>query len=88
MTMTDREEAFGELPPNTYLWCLHCERTYLNGQHRIERKRNGRTLEEYQMCPYPDCDGDAVIDSWLWNRVIEYHPEYPLKPQPGVVYQR
>jgi len=39
-----------------------------------------------QLCPYPDCNGDAVMDSMTWEWLREYHPEYPEVPQPGVMY--
>lgn len=39
-----------------------------------------------QMCPYPDCDGDTVIDAFEWEWLRNYHPEYPEVPEFGCVY--
>jgi hypothetical protein len=33
------------------------------------------------MCPYPECSGDTVMDSLLWEEVREKHPEYPEIPE-------
>jgi len=39
------------------------------------------------MCPYEGCDGDAVIDAWLWTDVADEHnPSYPAIPELGKVY--
>ena len=40
-----------------------------------------------QMCPYPGCDGDTVLDAFQWEWVRSYHPEYPDVPEDGVVYR-
>jgi len=80
MAKSHREETFGKVAPGTILWCLHCERTYEHGNWREE---NGM-----QMCPYKDCDGDAVIDAWEWETICQYHPEYPKKPVNGKIYPR
>lgn len=77
MEQSHRDQAFGETS-SEYLWCLHCERTYENGKWRNE---NGM-----QMCPYPDCGGDAVIDAWEWEKVREANPDYPERPEAGKVY--
>lgn len=78
MSDSHRENAFDETPRSPFLWCLHCERTYDRGQWRNEA--------EYQMCPYADCDGDAVIDAWDWASVRDHNPQYPEMPEPGRVY--
>lgn len=62
----------------TCLWCLHCERAYLRGKCR--------QIGNLQMCPYADCDGDAVIDAWDWGTVREENPSYPERPIEGTVY--
>lgn len=87
----DREEAFGEESRSEYLWCLHCERTYKYGEYRLWKVEpfvvdHVRYEPEFQMCPYEDCDGDAVIDAWEWDRIRESHPEYPEIPEKGKVY--
>jgi len=80
--MNDRDEMFGSLPKGTYMYCIHCERTYKHGEHRIRTD-----LKEYlQMCPYEDCDGDTVLDSKEWSVIRESHPNYPDTPVHGVVY--
>ncbi len=61
-----------------FVWCLHCERSY---QHGESRRANG-----LQMCPYPDCDGDVVLDQWKWSRVRKANPSYPETPIRGETY--
>lgn len=90
MLAADREQAFGK-PRGKYMWCLHCERTYEYGQFRVERVKpftvdHIRYEPEFEMCPYDDCDGDAVLDAWDWEGIREYHPEYPERPEAGKVY--
>jgi hypothetical protein len=76
---TDREKTFGPIT-GTHLWCLHCERTYLKTENRVD----GRGL---QLCPYSDCDGDAVIDAWEWDRVRQGREDrYPLVPVHRSIY--
>jgi hypothetical protein len=38
------------------------------------------------MCPYLDCEGDAVIDAWDWATFRSHHPDYPERPIFGQVY--
>jgi hypothetical protein len=38
------------------------------------------------MCPYPDCDGDTVVDSVLWSQRCQFHPEFPAIPERNKVY--
>lgn len=64
--------------PDTYLWCLHCERAYPNGEYR--------QVGDLQMCPYAGCDGDAVFDAWRWTDVRDGHATYPETPVEGLVY--
>ena len=80
--MNDRDEIFGSLPEGTYMYCIHCERTYKHGEHRIRTN-----LKEYlQMCPYEDCDGDTVMDSKEWETVRGHYKDYPEIPERGTVY--
>ncbi len=76
--ITDRQKCYPDENPDGFLYCIHCERTYKNGQYR--------QVGEFQMCPYEDCDGDTVMDAWEWEVIREHHPEYPEKPENGVVY--
>jgi len=70
-----------------FMWCLHCERAYKYGEHRVKHvdglmgKQN--TLK---MCPYTNCDGDTVIDSKPWDWVRHENPQYPETPDPDVYY--
>jgi len=59
-------------------WCLHCERAYQKGEYRI--------VSGLEMCPYPDCDGDAVFDQWNWGDVQRNNPGYPEIPERGTIY--
>jgi hypothetical protein len=79
---TDRERAFGEKHVE-YYWCLHCERAYHKNDLRTVIDKAGFIME---MCQYSDCNGDAVIDAWDWEKIREMHPEYPKNPEIGVQY--
>jgi hypothetical protein len=61
-----------------YQWCLHCERAYKRGEHRL--------IDGFEMCPYVDCDGDTVMDGWSWPSVREHHSDYPEVPEKGKTY--
>lgn len=68
-----------------WVWCLHCERCYKVGEYReVESKQRG--VGVLQMCPYADCNGDAVIDPWPWELIREANPSYPRIPKRGVEY--
>jgi hypothetical protein len=73
----DREKILGK-DEGKYFWCLHCERTY----ERTEFRQVGNL----QMCPYPDCNGDTVIDAWEWREIREANPVYPRVPKRGERY--
>ena len=65
-----------------YLYCIHCERTYKDGEFRLVTKevvnKSGKRVKiSYKMCPYEGCDGDAVLDCWEWEHIRDGHPEYP-----------
>jgi len=76
--VTERDAIFKPIPRGSWLWCLHCNRTYEHGKFRL--------IGDLQMCPYADCDGDVVIDSVIWSEVRREHSHYPEVPAPGVVY--
>lgn len=63
---------------SVFIWCLHCERTYVRGAYR--------KVHGLQMCPYPDCDGDTVFDAVPWGNIRGSRPEYPVIPIPGTRY--
>lgn len=81
---TDRDEIFGGLSKGTIMYCLNCERTYAHGVYRILSEEKGERL--FQMCPYEDCDADAVLNAREWEWVLTLHPEYPKTPVSSVVY--
>lgn len=74
-----------------YVWCLHCERTYLRGQFRKVKGekfvvKNVEYDTSYDGCLYEDCNGSAVIDVFDWNKIRSEHPAYPEIPEKGKVY--
>jgi len=71
------EEVIGT-PKGTWVWCLHCERCYQAGEFR--------EVDGLQMCPYSNCDGDMVMDSWNWEEIRANHPEFPREPEREKVY--
>ncbi len=70
-------EAKG-IEAGTWVWCLHCERCYQAGEYR--------EIDELQMCPYQDCNGDTVLDSVPWSDIRSKHTEYPTTPERNKVY--
>ena len=70
--------VFG-VPEGTWVLCIHCERCYRVGEHRVG-------ADGCQYCQYEGCDGDAVMDAWPWDDVREKHPAYPVIPDRGAVY--
>lgn len=81
MSPTDRESMFGKAESG-YLWCLHCERAYKEDEYRTEVNEEGHLME---MCYYEDCDGDAVMDAWEWEKIRDANG-YPEIPEEGKVY--
>ncbi len=79
---TDRELASGK-KDGQYYWCLHCERAYKKEELRTVVTGDGSMLE---MCHYTDCDGDAFLDAWDWEKIREGNPEYPQVPEIGKHY--
>ncbi len=61
-----------------YIWCMHCERAYKRGEHRM--------VGDIPMCPYAGCGGDTFMDGWDWDRFREPLPQYPSIPEPGKNY--
>ena len=85
MSKLHRHEVFGE--DTGYRWCLHCERTYKNKQFREEKTKGAYGMTKtFQMCPYEDCNGDTVVDSWSWDVIRTEHPQYPKAPTYNVSY--
>lgn len=91
MNKTHREEMFGPTySDGQFLYCMQCERTYPAGKHRTmiddDPLPEMHGFEIMQMCPYSDCDGDAVINATEWETVRDHHPDYPETPEEGRVY--
>ena len=76
-TLSDKE-IHNLNPSDGICWCLHCERVYEWGQFILE--------DGLQYCPYEDCNGDTVMDSWAWKKIREANPSYPEKPLIDTVY--
>lgn len=70
-----------------WVWCLHCERCYQVGEFRVRIQWGLDWWESLQLCPYSNCEGDAVIDAWAWGRVLAARPEYPVSPERNKVYR-
>jgi hypothetical protein len=51
--------------------CLHCGQAYRIGEYRL--------LRGLQMCPYPGCDGDTVMDP--------VHYSFPEPPERNKIYK-
>ena len=74
-----------------YVWCFHCQRTYMRGEYRNVKGEkfvvnHVKYDTSYEGCPYEDCNGSALIDSFDWNYFREHYPDYPEIPVRGVVY--
>lgn len=57
-----------------FVWCLNCERTFLEKLSRDKTK-----------CLYSTCDIQPV-ELWGWEKVRELHPDYPRIPERGKIY--
>ncbi len=79
-----------------WTWCLHCERCYEVGKHRVvevkekEKGEIGAMIEamgitHLKFCHYEDCDGGYPEDAWDWTRLQEMRG-YPTTPEYGKVY--
>ena len=66
------------LKKSVFFWCLHCERTYRQGECR--------EINGLQYCPYEGCNGDTVMDAWPWEEIRDCDPSYPVIPVEGVRY--
>ena len=73
-----QRDALIDGDPPAYHWCMHCERAYVRGEIR--------EMRDLQMCPYADCDGDAVMDAWDWESIRAENPSYPENPIEDVHY--
>ncbi len=60
-----------------WVYCLHCARVYQVGEFR--------QVGALQMCPYAECDGDAVIDVFHWSDIAEQYG-FGAVPERGKEY--
>ena len=75
-----------------FVWCYHCQRTYMTGEFRYVE---GEKFEvnhvkydlSYEGCPYEDCDGSVWGDAFDWDEFREHYPDYPEIPERGIVYE-
>ena len=72
--------------PGKYYVCSHCGRAF-NWSNVVIKHREPVVVNhvefrpaEIAVCPYNDCRGDAS-ESWSWEEVRKYHPEYPDTPK-------
>jgi transposase len=63
--------------PNTWRWCLHCNRCY--------RAKEATYQQGIMMCAYTDCFGDALFDGWKWGHIRKVNG-YPAQPVPSKAY--
>jgi hypothetical protein len=81
--VSDRLTIFGP-SESGHLWCPRCERAYSDGEYREHREG----WDRFQICPYEDCTGDAVLDPWDWADYRRGNLDAPLIPERGIVYPR
>ena len=74
----DDYDPYAGMPQPEIYWCLHCSRTYRNGQFRQVGQR--------RLCPYRDCDGSVLADGMDWESIREHHLDYPVVPEPDIRY--
>ncbi|HOI75765.1 MAG TPA: hypothetical protein PLO63_16610 [Syntrophales bacterium] len=68
--------------PGKWKHCERCCRAYPVGSF----KYNVKDADEMLFCPYPDCEGDYVMDSQPWETVYAMYSDLPEKPERGIVY--
>ena len=70
-----------------WVLCLNCSRCYRVGESKIVIRRFRSVDVLVQRCPYHDCDGVYLLDTWLWDH-FRLNSPYPQKPKRGRVYRR
>ena len=63
--------------PSTWLWCLHCERSF----ELAEAREAGDAVR----CGYDDCAGEAP-DFWSWDAYRAFAAAAPQRPRPDQRY--
>lgn len=71
-------DPYSDQPDPDIYWCIHCERTYRNGQ--------SRRVGMLDYCAYEDCDGLTDADGMDWEDFQRKHPQYPVIPEPNTCY--
>lgn len=72
-------------------WCSCCQRAFVKGTYRS--RRSASTARDphpqfVQLCPYQDCWGEIVRDSFPWASIRQAHAGYPEQPERYVIYAR
>jgi hypothetical protein len=70
--------VFSDWKIGDWVYCLHCGCCYQVGEFR--------DFQGLQMCPYPDCSGDTVLDSYHWEDVKKFNNSYPEIPERSKIY--
>jgi hypothetical protein len=74
-----------------WFWCGRCQRASILGTQRLIHfttdalHRHPATLK---LCPYSDCSANVDRNGWRWVTIQAEHPEYPIVPERGIVYER
>jgi hypothetical protein len=77
-----------ELP---WTWCARCHRAHITGNARVVRFSSDALHTHpttLKLCPYFDCSGNTARYGWRWETLRQQNPDYPAKPELGVVYMR
>jgi len=77
--MTNAQTKVFGRKKGAWVWCLHCERCYQVGEFKFGERN-------IECCPYPDCDGDTLLDSIPWTEFHKEHSEYPEIPEREKTY--
>ena len=78
LSAKNEEDEEDDEQRSDYQWCMHCERAYKRGEHRL--------IHGLRMCPYEGCNGDVFMDGWDWDTFREPLPQYPVIPEHGTKY--
>jgi hypothetical protein len=64
-----------------WMWCQRCQRCYQEGEYRL--------VKGIKLCPYDECIGLIMINSFPWSGIQKMYPhKYPAIPERGVIYDR
>lgn len=82
----ERAYEYGKFRSVTSIWSEKDIEWIARHSNRMSEREKESLREPMQMCPYPDCDGDAVLDAWNWDDFRKTHPDCPEVPVIGEVY--